>query len=333
MRYMKKIASKCNGKNPLVAINCITYNHEKYIRETLDGFIKQKTKFPFVAIVHDDASTDGTRQIIQEYADKFPEIILPIFESENQYSKGGFSRISKIMNNAIEETGAKYTAICEGDDYWTDPLKLQNQVEFMESHPDYGMCYTRVKRLYQDTNIIKDSWGGPNEILSSLLLNNTIPTLTVLLRTSTLNQYYADIQTDSRSWKMADYPIWLYFAATSKIKFVDSESGVYRILKDSASHKLDIITNLEFRLNFSEIGVKFAKEYGTLDDIHRTNINVLWYKFLILCNNSNNSQARKLALNSFWKKQLSLKRNLLLIIGFLSPNIVKKIYIKNVGNR
>ena len=121
---------------PLVAIRCITYNHEPYIRDALNGFVMQKTNFPFVAIVHDDASTDGTAEIIREYAAKYPNIIKPIFETENQYSKHDGS-ISRIMAEAQERSGAKYIAMCEGDDYWTDPNKLQKQVDFLESHPDY----------------------------------------------------------------------------------------------------------------------------------------------------------------------------------------------------
>lgn len=89
----------------------------------------QKTDFPFVAIVHEDASSDGTAKVLGEYAEKYPDIIFPIFEKENQYNKQG-SPITKIMQDAIDATGAKYVAMCEGDDYWTDPLKLQKQVLF-----------------------------------------------------------------------------------------------------------------------------------------------------------------------------------------------------------
>ena len=125
-----------NNTEIIVAIRCITYNHEPYIRDCLDGFVMQKTNFKFVAIVHDDASTDGTANIIKEYAEKYPDIIKPIFEIENQYSKKDGS-LQRIMNDAIEATGAKYVAMCEGDDYWIDPYKLQKQVDFMEANPDY----------------------------------------------------------------------------------------------------------------------------------------------------------------------------------------------------
>ena len=129
---------------PLVAIRCITYNHEPYIRDALEGFVMQQTNFPFVAIVHDDASTDCTADIIREYAAKYPHIIKPIYETENQYSKGDGS-MPRMMNRAVVATGAKYIALCEGDDYWTDPLKLQKQVDFLESHPDYSLVFHSVK--------------------------------------------------------------------------------------------------------------------------------------------------------------------------------------------
>lgn len=120
----------------IVTIRCLAYNHEPYIRQCLDGFVMQKTNFKFEAIVHDDASTDGTAAIILEYAEKYPDIIKPIIETENQYSKQDGS-LHRIMNAHMH---GKYIAICEGDDYWTDPYKLQKQVDFLEANPDCSFC-------------------------------------------------------------------------------------------------------------------------------------------------------------------------------------------------
>ena len=128
-----------NNKNTrplMVTIRCTAYNQEPYIRDCLEGFVMQKTNFRFEAIVHDDASTDRTAAIIKEYAEKYPDIIKPIFETENQYSKHDGS-LRRIMN---EHMHGKYIAECEGDDYWIDPLKLQKQVDFMERHPDFSLC-------------------------------------------------------------------------------------------------------------------------------------------------------------------------------------------------
>ena len=135
---------------PLVAIHCFVYNHEPYLRDCFEGFVMQQTNFPFVAIVHDDASTDGSAAIIREYEEKYPAIIKPIYEAENLYQKGGFTAINEVMNTAIDASGAKYVAMCEGDDYWTDPLKLQKQVDFMEANPEYVLCCHRYKIYNQN---------------------------------------------------------------------------------------------------------------------------------------------------------------------------------------
>ena len=113
-------------KNILVTVKCTVYNHEPYLRQCLDGFVMQKTNFAFEVLVHDDASTDGSKAIIEEYAERYPNIIKPMYETVNQYQIGGFYRIIQLMNKYVQ---GKYIAICEGDDYWIDPLKLQKQVD------------------------------------------------------------------------------------------------------------------------------------------------------------------------------------------------------------
>lgn len=130
-------AGDIDSRPVMVSIRCTVYNHGKYLRQTLNGFVNQKTNFKFEAIVHDDASTDDSAEIIMEYAQKYPEIIKPLLECRNQYSRGkGF--VGKAINPMLR---GKYVALCEGDDYWTDPNKLQKQVDFMEAHPDYTLCF------------------------------------------------------------------------------------------------------------------------------------------------------------------------------------------------
>ena len=122
--------------NPLVSIQCTAYNHEHYISQCLDGFLIQETTFPFEVIVHDDASPDHTADIIREYEKKYPTIIRPIYETENQYPKRDGS-IRKIMNR---NSRGRYYAFCEGDDFWIDSSKLQKQFDYMEIHPDCSLC-------------------------------------------------------------------------------------------------------------------------------------------------------------------------------------------------
>jgi glycosyltransferase involved in cell wall biosynthesis len=129
-----------NDMNPLVSVCCVTYNHERFIRSALDGFLAQVTDFPVEVIVHDDASTDATPAIIREYAARHPEVIRPIYQEENQFSK----RIKVGATYVWPRARGKYIALCDGDDYWTDPTKLQKQVDFLESHPDYVLCFHDV---------------------------------------------------------------------------------------------------------------------------------------------------------------------------------------------
>jgi len=123
-----------------VSIFCTTYNHEKYVEKALEGFVCQKTDFAFEALIYDDASTDGTREIISRYAKRYPEIIKPIFPPSNQYQNG----VHIYREYLISRAKGRYVALCEGDDYWTDENKLQVQYDALEAHPELDICTHRV---------------------------------------------------------------------------------------------------------------------------------------------------------------------------------------------
>lgn len=135
-------------KDYLVLIVCNTYNHVNYIADALKGIVKQKTSFPFVALVVDDCSTDGTQEIIRQYESKYPDLIKAIYHEENYWS------IRKNPEDDIQlwRERSKYQAFCEGDDFWTDPLKLQKQADFMEANPDCTMSFHTVTEHWEDNN-------------------------------------------------------------------------------------------------------------------------------------------------------------------------------------
>lgn len=173
---------------PVVSICCVAYNHVHFIRQCLDGFVMQKTNFPFEVLIHDDASTDGTQDIIREYEAKYPDIIKPIYQKENQYSKG--VRVSLVYN--FSRVRGKYVALCEGDDYWTDPYKLQKQVDFLEAHPDYVMCSHQFNRYWQADGRLEEiadpHFKGADYDLLNLIGGRWLTqTLTVMYRRSALN--------------------------------------------------------------------------------------------------------------------------------------------------
>lgn len=123
-----------------VSILCNAYNHEAYIRDALEGFVRQETNFRYEVLIHDDASTDKTADIIREYEAKYPEIIKPIYQTENQMSQG----VKISVTYHYPRIKGKYIAFCEGDDYWTDTHKLQKQYDLMEAHPEADMCAHRA---------------------------------------------------------------------------------------------------------------------------------------------------------------------------------------------
>lgn len=217
---------------PLVTIRCLVYNHEPYLRQCLDGFVMQKTNFPFEAIVHDDASTDRSAEIIREYAERYPDIIKPIFETENQYSKRDGS-IRRILN---EHTRGKYVAMCEGDDYWTDPLKLQKQVDVLEHDSNIGLCYTKARLYNQKKGEFLSDIALPYNGIKSMLVRNPIVTLTVVYRRELYDSYLKEIEIDNKKWLTGDYPLWLWIASQKDISFIDEVTAVYRYLENSASH-------------------------------------------------------------------------------------------------
>ena len=207
-----------------VRIECTAYNQAPYIRKCLEGFVMQKTNFKFVAVVHDDASTDGTAEIIREFAEKYPDIIKPFFETENQYSK---NTLRHCLYKIEEQYPARYKAICEGDDYWTDPYKLQRQVDFLDSHPDYSICSHMVGELYQETGeIIHRSRESDIEysLLDAACGRHYFQTLSVVFRADLVTP---EIKAKHRIWQdVVNVYTLLKFGKGFCFK---EEMGVYRI--------------------------------------------------------------------------------------------------------
>jgi glycosyltransferase involved in cell wall biosynthesis len=133
---------------PLVSICCATYNHERYLAQTLESFLMQKVSFPIEIIIRDDCSTDRTPQIVRDYAERFPRLVRVIASDANV----GVSRNALRIRAAAR---GKYIALCEGDDYWTDPQKLQKQVSFLEANPEFVMCGHRVRNVDASGNLLE----------------------------------------------------------------------------------------------------------------------------------------------------------------------------------
>lgn len=215
-------------EQPMVTVWCLTYNQKNYIRDALDGFVMQETNFSYEVFVHDDASTDGTTDIVNEYATNYPKIIKPVIETENQWQRGGLRHIVEIMNEHYRQ--GKYIAFCEGDDFWTDPRKLQRQVDFLESYPDYSMCFHSAKKKYETDTI---AWIDCENIqdrdydATDIFVNWTVPTASVLCRREAMD-FYAQLRHPE---KIQNYDIFIILscAMVGKVRGMHEQMSVYRI--------------------------------------------------------------------------------------------------------
>lgn len=229
----------------LVAIHCLVYNHEPYLRDCFEGFVMQKTNFRFVAIVHEDCSTDNSAAIIREYETKYPDIFRPIYETENQYSKHDGS-LGRIMNAAIDATGAKYIALCEGDDYWTDPYKLQKQVDILEADETLMACCTDCSVVDNSSVILKEKRGGvvKDDIPGRYNLrdffrdNHQYPTLSVVYRNTHTEEVRAKHLHTENAF-LGDWTLWICLLIYGDMYYLNEVTCAYRINPSSVTHTVN----------------------------------------------------------------------------------------------
>ena len=267
-----------------VCVRCITFNHAPYIINTMDGFTMQKTKFPFVCTIVDDASTDGEQEVIEKYLEENFDLgassvarreetddyrLLFACHRENKncffavlFLKYNHYRIRKNkMPYTVEwEERSKYYAFCEGDDFWVHPKKLQMQVDFMDNNPDYVLCHTDFSLSnggYRNHNMYISS--DDNYFPYSIHHELKIGTLTVLVRNEVLRKLPR--LNVGKGWPMSDTPMWIELSHEGKIKYLPTDTARYRVLTDSASHG-SVDKELRFIEAAREIHQFYADYYG-----------------------------------------------------------------------
>ena len=252
----------------LVSICCQTYNHVGFIEEAVESFLMQKTDFRFEILIRDDASTDGTTKIVQKYAFEFPELIKLLTYEENQFKKG-----VKPFPDNVRRAQGKYIAMCEGDDYWTDPLKLQKQVDFLEKNKEYGMVHTNFDTYYQNENyFLKNTHSVYNiDIKDNCTLDYwnlfgkemaTIKTLTVCFRYDLLKKWQSVIP--DNKWLIGDFPMYFYLSLQSKVGYINESTSIYRTVFDGSASNLgkDNIKKLQLRKTYVDIRLYFFNHFN-----------------------------------------------------------------------
>ena len=270
---IKKNWNPSYGGHPVVSIQCMTFNHEAYISEALESFLMQETDFPFEVIVHDDASTDDTARIIREYEKKYPHIIKPLYETENQYRKGN---LRKIIEPYLR---GKYIAVCEGDDWWTDRRKLQKQVDFLESHDNLSCVCCRYERYIEKTKEKSDErdlyFDDPKNSLKDFYIFDRkyvffkqwiTKTLTMVYRKDVYDKV-SDIYKKKKFKSTQDIHSVFYALKFGKGACLNFKGGIYRI------HE----TNVWGHLSDEK---KFLSRYETYQDFHKKEHSpIIWYTY------------------------------------------------------
>lgn len=293
-------------EDPLVSVVCITYNHEAYISDAIEGFLKQETTFPFEIIIHDDASTDKTADIVREYEAKYPKLIKGIYQTENQYSQG-----KKCSAIAWSSAQGEYIAFCEGDDYWTDPQKLQIQIDEMKKHPEVDMSFHPVLKINEvnSTKEVFRNFSDQNIVFPTeafIYGEFTHPhTASLILKREVLKHPFISLLNDSPT---GDYPLTIIASLKGGGLYINRVMSCYRIFSKGSWHqrlksrsfddlyqnyiipytvllkRLDELTQYKYRLYFSKEQAKRAllfarKSLGNDYVFFRKSIDLSWKCF------------------------------------------------------
>ena len=215
-------------ENIMLTIYCLSFNHSKYLRKTLDGFISQKTQYKYEVILHDDASTDESQNIIKEYANKYPQIIKPIFQKQNQYSKG-----VNIYNTFIKpQLRGKYISQCEGDDFWCDPNKIELQISYLEKHPECSLCVANTRKIDESGKDINSLFNKCNKEMDYCADDVIAAGGGGLFHTSTFMYRQSlrdEMPSDFKMKGIGDYPLAIYLATRGNVHYFPQIMSKYRV--------------------------------------------------------------------------------------------------------
>ena len=294
------------SKDCLVSVLCTAYNHEEYIRDALESIVTQQTDFPFELLVNDDASTDGTAAIIREYAEKYPDIVRPFYQEKNLYSQDIDIYYAVFFPNAR----GKYVAFCEGDDYWTDPTKLQRQVDFLEAHPEYSACVHNTLLHYctgsrPDEELVQRGGDCDVEFEDILPGMNTAWHTSSLLAKTPLLADPPDFYYIAAEYGFGDYPYGIWLRHNGPVRFIARTMSAYRICSNDASWSSGVEERYDKLTRFMTGAAAMLEAYRahvTDPDVLRlVDDNILKWKFQLLYTQGKDKELRRPPYNKLLK--------------------------------
>jgi glycosyltransferase involved in cell wall biosynthesis len=248
---------------PLVTVLILTYNHEKFIAQAVDSVLMQRVNFDIEVLVGNDASTDGTAAILDTYNKQGKNDLRIINHSANL---GGLKNEQMLFENAK----GKYICFLEGDDYWTDDLKLQKQVDFLEANSGYGMVHADVDHFYEVTGDTETHVNRKNQVRmpEGSIFNDLmkpepvfIKTATVCFRKELVEKHFDYSLAIKDHWPLTDFPLWLDIAAHSNVHYMDEVFATYRLLNESASRTRSPEKKLKFHKGLYRIKRHYGSKY------------------------------------------------------------------------
>jgi glycosyltransferase involved in cell wall biosynthesis len=307
----------------MVSINCTTYNHEDYIIDAIEGFLMQKTNFEFEILIHDDASTDNTPKIIRKYELRYPNLIKPIYQTENQFSKG-----IKVTEINSKRANGKYIAICEGDDYWTDPYKLQKQVDYMEKNRDCTLCVHAVEKVRTDK--VNIGYERPYNKSSISPAKDFILGGGYFVGTASL-LYPKILMEDPPKFflnsPVRDYPLQIILASKGNVYYMDEVMAAYRVgVVGSWSQKQ--ISGKDIRIKQLDYAQRFIQMLNAFDVYtdyrfsYHVNKKIIYYRFKMALLNR---EIKYIKSNDFYKK-LNVKKKFAIHLKILFPGYYQELF-------
>jgi len=329
LRSQEEIIKNWKGDfdKPIVTVLCTTYNHEKYIEDAIEGFLIQETNFPFEIIIHDDASTDKTAQIVREYEAKYPLLIKGIYQTKNRWSQG-------LKNGEILYPMSKgeYIALCEGDDYWTDAKKLQVQIDEMKKYPNVSISFHSAYEL-KDRKVgkILANRANDNKIFTTSEVisgyGDFCPTASLIVNKKVMKHlpywYYSEAP-------VGDYFIQIFTSISGGALYINKIMSIYRVGETGGwSHSQKQFSNMLNFVNKMTKSLEFLNsdlEYKYTSEINYILNKVYW---MVIVNKDFDIKERNLFYTKF-KHRLNKKQKIFWVLIYSKPGFHKSlILLKN----
>lgn len=316
-----------------VSIVCCVYNHERYLKKCLESLVTQKTNFNYEIFVHDDASKDKSADIIKEFQKKYPDKIKPIYQTENQYSKG----VSPSLI-VLSQAKGEYIAFCEGDDFWTSDEKLQKQVSFLDAHPEYSMCVHAAYYAHENGSLFTDKFFQPYQVTKEVSIEEVLEgwkfaTNSIIYRATARKELIIPFRGDCPN---GDYALTVYLALNGKVFYMNELMSAYRVESIGSLNwkwKEDSSRKIEARQKYIAM-LERINEFSKGEFRHILEKNKMEAEFRICITAGNLEGARK---NQQLYKKLQIRQKFELWLHFYFPKtfaIYRKLIrkIKNVQN-